>query len=553
MKLQKKQSSRGGLQNRTNRNPLIQYAGLLSYIILLAMRVPLSRVIGDAGIGLFAPAFEIFFLITLFTSYSMTGAMSGIIRYRVKREQHRNAKQVFRAAFFTNLFISAVLGALLFVFSAFVADILVLESLSRMAIIAVAPVLIVAALIGVFRGYFNGYGLGMLTAHSQYLEGIAMMACAMFGSNALYDYGVKVAALKQNVAYGYAYGALGAMLGVLASQLITMLYLLVIYVIYAGAMRGRFAMDSGKKAEPRFFAQRVLLAGSVPIALVSMCSNVFMLIDQRMFNYCMNKKEMGQSRTALWGSYYGKFAVLVGIGSALGVLSVYGMTGRIGSAYDREEYRTMRDRIGKAVKKLFIVASPVAVYLAALAHAVVACLYTGKNDTAAAWIQKGSVIIVLYGVTFLFGHLLYRMHMLKELFLSTAVGVLAHVLTAYLFVQKAYLGADGIIYALIIFFALYGGLNFFFLSRNLKYRQDWFNGVLFPAAAAVVSGIAVMLAERFLLEPVGAALTILIGIVAGLFFYITFLMILRVIGEAELSKMPLGFFFIMFGKNIGVL
>lgn len=553
MKLQKKQSSRGSLSNRTNRNPLIQYAGLFCYIILLAMRVPLSRVIGDAGIGLFAPGFEIFFLITLFTSYSMTGAMSGIIRYRVKREQHRNAKQVFRAGLFTNLFVSIATGALLFVLSAFVADILVLEPLSRMVIIAVVPVLIFAAFIGVLRGYFNGYGLGMLTAHSQYLEGIAMMACAMFGANALYDYGMKVAALKQNVAYGYAYGALGAMLGILASQLITMLYLLVIYIIYAGAMRGKLGVDSGKRTEPQFFAQRALLAGSLPIALVSVFSNVFMLIDQRMFNYCMNKKEMGQSRTALWGSYYGKFAVLVGIGSALGVLSVYGMTGRISSAYDREEYRTMRDRLGKAVKRLFIVACPVAVYMAALANAVVACLYTGKNDTAAAWLQKGSAVIVLYGFCFLSGHLLYRMHMLKELFLSTAASVFIHVLTAYLFVQKAYMGADGIIYAMIVFFALYGGLNFFFLSRNLKYRQDWFNGVVFPAAAAVVSGIAVMLAERFLLEPVGAALTILIGIVAGLFLYITFLMILRVIGEAELSRMPLGFFFIMFGKNIGVL
>ena len=258
---------------------MIQYAGLLSYIILLAMRIPLSKVIGDAGIGLFAPAFEIFFLIALFTSYSMTGAMSGIIRYRVKREQHRNAKQVFHAALFTNLLVSAVLAALLVVFSAFVADILVLESLSRMAVIATAPVLVLAAFIGIFRGYFNGYGLGMLTAHSQYLEGIAMMACAMFGANALYDYGVKVAALKQNVAYSYAYGALGAMLGVMLSQVITMLYLLIIYIIYAGAMRGRLDMDSGKRAEPKFSAQRTLLAGSFPIALVSVFSNLFILVD----------------------------------------------------------------------------------------------------------------------------------------------------------------------------------------------------------------------------------------------------------------------------------
>ena len=47
--------------------------------------------------------------------------------------------------------------------------------------------------------------------------------------------------------------------------------------------------------------------------------------------------------------------------------------------------------------------------------------------------------------------------------------------------------------------------------------------------------------------------TIITGIVAGVFLDLTMLMVLRVIGEEELSRMPFGFFFIMFGKNIGVL
>ena len=96
-------------------------------------------------------------------------------------------------------------------------------------------------------------------------------------------------------------------------------------------------------------------------------------------------------------------------------------------------------------------------------------------------------------------------------------------------------------------------LNFLFLSRNLKYRQDWLAGAAFPLVAASISGAVVMLIGKFMLEPAGAVVTIIAGIVAGVFLDLTLLMILRVIGEEELSKMPLGFFFIMFGKNIGVL
>lgn len=552
MRLRKRENYQGSLFNRMIKNPMVQCAGVFSYAILLVMRIPMMSVIGEAGLGLFAPAYELFFLVTLFTSYGITGAMSGIIRYRVKREQYRNAKKVFRAAFLMNMLVSVAAAALIALFSSVIANIIVLEPLSRMAVMASAAVILFGAFIGTFRGYFNGYGLGMLTAHSQYIESISMIICVLFCSDMFYTYGAKVAALKQNETFSYAYGALGAMLGVMLSQLITTLHLLVIYVVYAGTLRGKLGMDGSKRLETQYSMQRMILDNSVPISAVVILSNLFMLIDQRIFNYCMNKLEMEQTRTALWGSYYGKFSVVIGVGAALSILSVYTMAGRISNAYEREEYRVMRDRIGRAVRKLCIVSFPVAIYLAVLARAVVSCLFEEGNDDVILWVQKGTAIIVLYGFCFLCGQLLYRMHMMKELFLTTAISLLIHVLAAYLLVQRAYLGADGMVYSLIIFFALYAALNFFFIIRNLKYRQDWIGGILFPAAAAGVSGVVVGLVNRLLLEPLGGGPTILIGVLVGLFFYITFLMILRVIGEAELSKIPLGFFFIMLGRNIGV-
>lgn len=59
MKLRKRDSD-SGLFSRSIKNPMVQYAGIISYIILLLMRLTLSKVIGDAGVGLFAPAYEIF-------------------------------------------------------------------------------------------------------------------------------------------------------------------------------------------------------------------------------------------------------------------------------------------------------------------------------------------------------------------------------------------------------------------------------------------------------------------------------------------------------------
>lgn len=537
------------------KTPLIQSAGILSYVILLIMRIPLAKVIGDAGVGLFAPAFEIFMLITFITSYSMTGAMSGIIRYRVKREQHRNAKRVFGAVFIMDLLISAVIAGVLVLLASKIADFVILESLSRMAVLVVAPTIIFAAVIGTFRGFFNGYGLGTLTAHSQYIEKISMLFCALGCGSTFYAYGNKVSALRQNTEFSFAHGAMGAMIGVLLSQVITMVYLLVIYLFYASTLRSRIKEDSGKRGESQYSIQRTVLLNCIPMAIVTVFTNAFMLIDQRMFNYCMNKRaeELGEIRTASWGAYYGKFAVLIGVGAALCLLGVAVTAGKIKNAYDKEEYRIMRERLDRAICKLSITSFPVAIYLAVLAEAIVKCLYKNETASLGSWIQKGAVIIVLCSFSFFFAQLLFRMHMLRELLISIVASMIVHIFVAYLFVQKALLGADGIIYALIAYFAVFCVLNFLFLGRNLNYQPNWFSGIVFPAASAIVSGLVVMLIGKFMLEPAGAAATILTGIVAGVFLDLTMLMILRVVGEEELSRIPLGFFLIMFGKNIGVL
>ena len=99
------------------KNRVVLSSGIVSYMILLLLRIPLSRVIGDEGVGLFAPAFELYLLTTLVISYGMSNAMAGIIRYRVKRERYRNAGKVFKTAFFMNLFIGVVMALFLLLFS----------------------------------------------------------------------------------------------------------------------------------------------------------------------------------------------------------------------------------------------------------------------------------------------------------------------------------------------------------------------------------------------------------------------------------------------------
>lgn len=357
-------------------------------------------------------------------------------------------------------------------------------------------------------------------------------------------------------AHSYAYGALGAMLGVFLSQVIALLHLLLVYVIYAGAFKGRPGQDNSRRAETRFEIQRMLIINTAPLAAVAVLSNLFMLADQRYFNHCMNMTEKGTVRTALWGSYYGKFVPLLGICAAVSCLFVHGMTGKIANAYEREEYRNMRERMGRAIRNASMISFPAAVYLAVLGKPFAVCCYgraTAQSAVLAGWIAKGAVIAVLFTFSFLFGQILYKMRMVRELFLAAVAAFAVHLAAAYFMTQRGHMGVDGLLYALILFFGTYMVLTFVFLNRRVKYRPDWLTGVLFPLAAAAVSGLVVYLLNMLLSGFAIAPVCIIVSLLIGVFLHILFLVILRVVGEVELQEMPLGFLFIMIGRTIGVL
>lgn len=529
------------------------YAGIIAYIISLLLRLPLCRLIGDEGVGLFAPAFEIFTLITLLFSHGISRTMTGMIRYRVKREQYKSARKVFNVAFKLSLLISVVFAAVLALTYGIIADTLVLEPMSRKAILAAAPVIILAALVNVFRGYFNGSGYGVLVAHSHYIEKLFMLIFSLLGGKLMYEYGLKVSALLKNDLAAYAYAALGAVVGMMLSELITLLYLLLIFAMYSGTWKKQLAQDGTRRLEGDRELMGLFLGNGFPIALIVIVCNAFMIIDQRFFNYCMNKKELGAQRAALWGAYYGKSAALIGIASAFVCLAVYGFIGKIVNAYEKEEYRMMRDRIGSAVKTMCTVAMPIAVFMAVMADAFINGMYKGENELAISILRQGTVIIFFYAAAYLFGQLMLKMHMAKEFLISLALAVILHLAALFLMVRVKLMGAYGIVYSLIIFVCVLAVLCFVFIVKRLKYRQEWLYSFLFPALSACISGLLVMLLKKLLLPAVGNLPALIISALISVILYIILLIVLRVLDEGELSRLPFSNLWIALGRMIGVI
>ncbi len=96
---------------------ILAIAGMISRVIGVLYRSPLTAVIGDEGNGYYSAAYAIYAIILLISSYSIPSAMSKIIAQKLAVKEYKSAQKIFRCAL---VYVSVVggIGSLVLFFGA---------------------------------------------------------------------------------------------------------------------------------------------------------------------------------------------------------------------------------------------------------------------------------------------------------------------------------------------------------------------------------------------------------------------------------------------------
>ena len=105
-----------GKSKRNGTNFLVQgsilaIASIISRIIGLVYRIPMTNIIGDVGIGYYGCAFEIYNIVLIISSYSLPLAVSKMVSASVTKGKYRTAYQVLKGALLFAL-VSGTIAAL---------------------------------------------------------------------------------------------------------------------------------------------------------------------------------------------------------------------------------------------------------------------------------------------------------------------------------------------------------------------------------------------------------------------------------------------------------
>ena len=93
---------------------ILAVASILSRIIGLLYRIPLTGIIGNKGNSYYSCAFEIYSMMLLISSYSLPLAVSKLVSARVARGERKNAYRVFKGALLFAVFSGALSGVIIY-------------------------------------------------------------------------------------------------------------------------------------------------------------------------------------------------------------------------------------------------------------------------------------------------------------------------------------------------------------------------------------------------------------------------------------------------------
>ncbi len=530
---------------------ILAAAGVITRIIGMIYRIPVTNIIGDKGNGYYSAAFYVYNIMLLISSYSLPLAISKVVSARLSKNQYKNAAKYFKGGILFALISGGTVCAAVF----FLADVfaaILNEPLTAIALRVCAPTLLIVAIMGVFRGYFQGMGTMVPTAVSQIIEQIINAIISIVAAKALFDYGKKTAALLRNENLSYAYGAAGSTLGTSAGAFVALLFLVILFLMISGRLSKQRMQDDTRYSESYIEVLKVILLTVVPVILSTAIYNVIDILDNYFFNHIMTVKGFGLEKTAIWGIYTGKTKLLLNVPIALSNSISASTVPALASCIASDNIRGARKRVSAAMRFTMILSFPCATGLFILADPIISMLFKGDSGMAADLLRAGAVMVIFYSVSTLTNGMLQGIGRMKVPVVNAAVSLVIHIVLLILLMEKLDLGIYAVVISSICFALCMCILNGIGLKLSMNYKQELYTTFGVPAISSAIMGVIIFVIMLFT-KNISDTLSVILSILIGAIIYCVCILKLKGVREAELYDLPMGGKIVKAAKKLNLM
>lgn len=531
----KKTGSASPASNFLVQGSILAAAGIIVRMIGLLYKIPMTRIIGQEGIGYFNTAHEIYNMGLILSSYSLPLAVSKLIAARRIRGQHQDARRIYLCGMGFGVTVGGIMTLLLLFGSDLITTVVFKSPNSALALKVLAPTIFVFSIMGVMRGYFQGYGSMIPTSLSQIAEQIITAIVSITACYALMNW---FAAHEVPAAYGAAGGTLGALSGAVVSLIL----LSVLMLRQRKSEKWSPQTPQSISVESWRSVFTALLMTLAPIVLSQFVYQLSGSVDNSMFGLIMDGKGIAErERITLLGVYGGEYRLLsnvpVAIASALGA----SMIPSIVASKTQRRHQDVQHKIRLTVKFNMLIAIPCAVGMGVLAGPIMKLLFNDSSRLAATLMTIGAPAVIFFSLSTVTNAVLQGIDLMRKSVTHSAISLAIHVVLVYVMLKYLNWSAYGLVIGNVTFALVVCILNWIAIGKALNYKQETRTTFLLPLAAAALMGaaaLAVYYGSFALFQ--SNSLSLLISIPVAMVIYGILIVLFKAVSEEELPEMPFG-------------
>ena len=525
-----------GKKNAFMRNAsFLMMATLISRVIGLLYRSPLGSIVGDVGLGYFGYANNVYVILLLISSYSIPMAVSKVISERLALKQYRNAQKVFHGALIYAGIVGGVAALVAFFFGKYLLP--TNQQQALLALKCLAPAILVAAFLGVLRGYFQAHNTMLPTSISQILEQIVHAVVSIVGALIL------IRSFGTDAESSAIYGAAGATLGIGIGGLFALAFMVLVYYVNRPKILRKVHKDKSGKEESFKEVFGIIFMMVTPIIFNTFVYNASSYLDGRLFADILAIKGVAATTvSAQWGEFSNYYLTLINIPLALSSATSAAMMPEISGCYAMKDYDGANAKINEGIQLTMFLCIPAAVGLTVLAFPITGVLFPAASELSGKLLAVGAITVIFSAVSTITNGVLQAIGRPRIPLRNAAISLVLNVVTvsavSFLLPQ---IGVFSVILANLVFAVTMCVLNAFALKKYLGHKNDFINGYGKSFIAAAIMGVFAWVIYYGLYKLVPIRIVCLgIAIMVAVCVYLILYVVVTKTTEEQMRKFPMG-------------
>lgn len=501
------------MSKKENNNTLVKnatflmVAALISKIIGMLYKSPLTTLIGRESFACFQFAQNAYFILLMIASFSIPQAVSKIMSERIAFKRYRDAQRVFKGA----LLYAVIAGGIAALVCIFGASILVPDNMAnaRLALQMLAPTIFVSGILGVFRGYFQAYRNMLPTSISQILEQIAVATVALLASGFMVRH---FANAGEDTLQRWS--AAGATMGTGAGVCTAFLFMLFVYRVNHKTIAKKIKNDRVSVNESYRSIMKIILLIAAPIILSAFIYNVNGYINGVMYTSILGWKGVPNSLVKQNYAEYGFFMTLINIPLTLASTAPTSMMPEVSAQYAIGDLEETKRKIDQATWIAMLISIPASVGLAALAQPVTRLIFPSTEGVAGQLMVIGVITVILNSTSNISNGVLQAIGKANIPMINAAISLGVDIVFLALVLVFTNMGIYAVVLAMVVYALVMCVLNDRALKKYLGYKNPWRSAYFVPILASIPMGIVAVVVYKLVYVVIGSNFISLIPSIA---------------------------------------